>query len=85
MGGHPGRGLRLFDAAPHPTVYSGQIVASAAVADTGTDRRVFFASGKTMYALGAADGKLRWKFELGVPGDGRDPTEIQSSPVVANG
>ncbi|MCU1428815.1 MAG: hypothetical protein JWL83_2815 [Actinomycetia bacterium] len=74
-----------FDAPPHPTVYSGQIVASAAVADTGADRRVFFASGKTMYALGAADGNLRWKFELGVPGDGRDPTEIQSSPVVANG
>jgi polyvinyl alcohol dehydrogenase (cytochrome) len=71
-----------FDAPEHTNVYSGQIVASAAVADVADERRVFFASGKTMYALAAADGKQRWRFELGEPGNGDDPTEIQSSPVV---
>jgi polyvinyl alcohol dehydrogenase (cytochrome) len=74
-----------FDAPPHENVYSGQIVASAAVADVDHQRLVFFASGKTLYALDARSGKQRWKYELGVPGDGRDPTEIQSSPVVVGG
>jgi polyvinyl alcohol dehydrogenase (cytochrome) len=74
-----------FDAPRHANVYSGQIVASAAVADVGNDRRVFFASGKTMYALGAGDGRVRWRFELGTPREGNDPTEIQSSPVVVDG
>jgi polyvinyl alcohol dehydrogenase (cytochrome) len=71
-----------YDAPEHGNVYSGQIVASAALADVAKERRVFFASGKTMYALATADGKERWRFELGAPGNDDDPTEIQSSPVV---
>jgi polyvinyl alcohol dehydrogenase (cytochrome) len=74
-----------FKAPEHPTVYSGQIVASAAVADVGDDRRVFFASGKTLYALDAARGSERWKHELNPDGPADDPTEIQSSPVVVDG
>lgn len=69
----------------HPTTYSGQIVSSAAVAPVGGERRVFFGGGKTVYALRASDGRLQWRYELGRPGDGKDPTEIESSPVVANG
>ena len=69
----------------HPTTYSGQIVSSAAVADVGGEQTVYFGGGKTLYALRARDGKLRWKHELGRPGDGEDPTEIESSPVVVDG
>jgi polyvinyl alcohol dehydrogenase (cytochrome) len=71
-------------------VYAGQIVSSAAVADAGGERRVFFASGKTIYAMDAAHGKLRWKYELN-PGQGADDqtefdqTEFESSPVVVGG
>ncbi|HEX5614435.1 MAG TPA: PQQ-binding-like beta-propeller repeat protein [Acidimicrobiia bacterium] len=71
-----------YDARVHPRVYSGQIVASPAVADVGDDRLVFFASGKTMYALDAANGDVQWEHEVGEVGDDTDPTEIQSSPVV---
>lgn len=74
-----------FDAPTHDTVYSGQIVSSAAVADAAGERRVFFASGKTLYAASARDGTIRWQREFGVKGDDTDPTEIQSSPVVADG
>jgi outer membrane protein assembly factor BamB len=74
-----------YQAPAHGNVYAGQIVSSAAVADAGGERRVFFASGKTLYALDAAHGKLRWKYELN-PGQGADdPTEFESSPVVAGG
>src|SRR5262245_41411144 len=38
-----------YTAPPQKNVYSGQIVSSAAVADVGGERRVFFASGKTVY------------------------------------
>jgi polyvinyl alcohol dehydrogenase (cytochrome) len=69
----------------HPTTYSGQIVSSAAVADVGGEQTVYFGGGKTLYALRAQDGTLRWKHELGRPGDGDDPTEIESSPVVVDG
>jgi polyvinyl alcohol dehydrogenase (cytochrome) len=69
----------------HPTTYSGQIVSSAAVADVAGEQTVYFGGGKTLYALRARDGKLRWKHELGRPGDGNDPTEIESSPVVVDG
>ena len=69
----------------HPTTYSGQIVSSAAVADVAGEQTVYFGGGKTLYALRARDGKLRWKHELGRPGDGDDPTEIESSPVVVDG
>jgi polyvinyl alcohol dehydrogenase (cytochrome) len=74
-----------FDARIHPRVYSGQIVASPAVADVDDERLVFFAAGKTVYALDAATGDARWDHELGDPGNGEDATEIQSSPVVVDG
>jgi polyvinyl alcohol dehydrogenase (cytochrome) len=71
----------------HPVVYAGQIVSSAAVAEVGGRRLVFFGGGKTVYALDAADGSLVWARELGETGAGRDddPTEIESSPVVVDG
>jgi polyvinyl alcohol dehydrogenase (cytochrome) len=71
-----------FTAPRHENVYAGQIVSSAAVADAGGERRVFFASGKTLYALAADRGALRWKHELNPEGGADDPTEIESSPVV---
>jgi polyvinyl alcohol dehydrogenase (cytochrome) len=75
----------VYTAEPHKNVYSGQIVASAAVADIGGERRVVFASGKTVYAVRASDGTLRWKHELNPEGDEDDLTEIQSSPLVTDG
>jgi polyvinyl alcohol dehydrogenase (cytochrome) len=78
--------VRWQYAAPtHDEVYAGQIVSSAAVADAGGERRVFFASGKTLYAMDAAHGNLRWKHELNPAGGADDPTEFESSPVVAGG
>jgi outer membrane protein assembly factor BamB len=74
-----------YTAEPHENVYSGQIVASAAVADVDGERLVVFASGKTVYAVRTSDGTLRWKHELNPEGDENDLTEIQSSPLVANG
>ena len=74
-----------FTAKPERLVYSGQIVASAAVATVGGVRTVFVASGKTMYGLRASDGKELWRHTMGRKGDADDPTEIESSPVVADG
>jgi polyvinyl alcohol dehydrogenase (cytochrome) len=74
-----------FTAPPHKNVYSGQIVSSAAVAEVDRERRVFFGSGKTLYALRANDGRLRWKHVLNPGGGADDLTEIQSSPVIARG
>lgn len=74
-----------YETEVHPTVYAGQIVSSAAVADVDGTRTVYFGGGKTLYALRARDGSLRWKHELGRPGDGADPTEIEASPVVVDG
>jgi polyvinyl alcohol dehydrogenase (cytochrome) len=73
-----------YQAPEHSNVYSGQIVASAAVAEVDGEIAVFFASGKTMYARRATDGTPLWEHELrpGAPAD--DPTEIQSSPVVVD-
>jgi polyvinyl alcohol dehydrogenase (cytochrome) len=73
-----------YRAEPHPRVYAGQIVSSATVADVGGTRTVYFGSGKTLYALRAEDGAVRWQRDLGRGGDD-DPTEIESSPVVAGG
>ena len=42
---------------PHPRVYAGQIVSSAAVAKVDGVRTVFFGGGKTLYALRARDGQ----------------------------
>lgn len=80
-----GRERWTYQAPEHENVYSGQIVGSAAVADIGDERFVYFPSGKTMYALDASDGTLRWDYELNPGGPDDDPTEIQSSPVVAGG
>jgi len=63
----------------------GLITSSAAV----VDGRVYFAGGKTVYCLNAADGALVWKHVLcGNPDavdcatDANDPTRIFSSPAV---
>jgi polyvinyl alcohol dehydrogenase (cytochrome) len=66
----------------HQSVYAGQIVSSPAVADLDGERWVFIGSGKTMFALSAADGEERWHHELGELGDTVEPTEFESSPVV---
>src|SRR5688572_20847335 len=77
-----------YDTEHHEQVYAGQIVASAAVAEVGSDRLVFFAAGKTLYALDAISGGFQWSHELNPEGGDIDTTEIESSPVVverANG
>jgi polyvinyl alcohol dehydrogenase (cytochrome) len=74
-----------YEAHVHGQVYAGQIVSSAAVADVKGERTVFFGGGKTLYALRADDGEERWKHEVGRRGDDEDPSEIESSPVVADG
>ncbi len=74
-----------FTAPAQRLVYSGQIVASAAVANVRGVRTVFVPSGRTMYALRATDGRLLWQHRLGRRHDPDDPTEIESSPVVADG
>jgi polyvinyl alcohol dehydrogenase (cytochrome) len=74
-----------YQAHVHGRVYAGQIVSSAAVADVKGVRTVYFGGGKTLYALRAEDGKLRWKHEVGRRGDDTDPTEIESSPLVTDG
>jgi outer membrane protein assembly factor BamB len=82
---------------PHPTVYSGQIVSSAAVADVDGRSLVYFGGGKTLYALDAATGEEVWAFDTAVfdledehdvdatTSDDQRPTEIQSSPLVVDG
>ena len=74
-----------YQAHVHGQVYAGQVVSSAAVADVKGVRTVFFAGGKTLYALRTDDGSERWKHEVGRRGDDNDPSEIESSPVVADG
>jgi polyvinyl alcohol dehydrogenase (cytochrome) len=74
-----------FTAKPERLVYSGQIVGSAAVAVVRGVRTVFVPSGKTMYALRASDGKKLWEYSVGRKGGAKDPSEIESSPVVADG
>lgn len=71
-----------FDAPVHPTVYSGQIVSSAAVAHIDGEPHVLFGSGKTLYALAADAGEERWRHDVNPDGDATDPSEIQTSPVV---
>lgn len=85
LGARSGKPRWTFDAEPERLVYSGQIVGSPAVADVRGVRTVFVPSGKTMYALRASDGKVRWRYGVGKPGSKTDPTEIESSPVVADG
>ncbi len=74
-----------FDAPPHEVVYAGQIVSSAAVADVDGARIVYFGGGKTLYALDATTGEERWRHELNPDGPDDDPTEIETSPLLATG
>jgi polyvinyl alcohol dehydrogenase (cytochrome) len=80
-----GKSRWTYEAHVHGQVYAGQIVSSAAVADVKGVRTVFFGGGKTLYALRADNGQERWKHEVGRRGDDNDPSEIESSPVVADG
>jgi outer membrane protein assembly factor BamB len=66
----------------------GLITASAAVVED----TVYFAAGKTLYSVNAADGGLRWKRVIcgrpeaaNCPADPHDPTRIFSSPAIFNG
>jgi polyvinyl alcohol dehydrogenase (cytochrome) len=71
------------DDAPGATF--GPIVSSAAVADVGARRMVFFGSGPRLHALDAADGHEVWSRYFGkLPGDPDDPAEVESSPLVWN-
>jgi hypothetical protein len=70
------------------TTPGGIVTASAAV----SEKRVFFAGGKTFYALSKHDGSLVWKRVIcGRPeapdcaSDEDDPVQILSSPVVFDG
>jgi polyvinyl alcohol dehydrogenase (cytochrome) len=74
-----------FDAPEHPTVYSGQIVSSAAVAHIEGEPHVVFGAGKTLYALAADSGEERWRHDVNPNGGHTDPSEIQTSPVVVEG
>lgn len=78
-----GREQWRFAAEVHPNVYAGQIVSSAAVADIGEVRTVYFGAGNALYALRARDGEEIFRYEVG-SGDDEDPTEIESSPVVVD-
>jgi polyvinyl alcohol dehydrogenase (cytochrome) len=69
----------------HRNVYAGQIVSSAAVETVDGTETVYFGGGKTLYALRASDGSVRWKHELNPKGGADDPTEIESSPLVVDG
>jgi polyvinyl alcohol dehydrogenase (cytochrome) len=69
----------------HPNMYAGQIVSSAAVETVGGTETVYFGGGKTLYALEASDGSVRWKHELNPKGGADDPTEIESSPLIVDG
>jgi polyvinyl alcohol dehydrogenase (cytochrome) len=80
-----GKARWTYEAHVHGQVYAGQIVSSAAVANVKGVRTVFFGGGKTLYALRADNGDERWKHEVGRRGDDNDPSEIESSPVVADG
>jgi polyvinyl alcohol dehydrogenase (cytochrome) len=69
----------------HPNMYAGQIVSSAAVEKVAGTQTVYFGGGKTLYALRASDGSVRWKHELNPDGGADDPTEIESSPLLVDG
>lgn len=73
-----------FEAATEPNVYAGNIVASAAVTDLDGAQVVLFASGRTLYALDTASGDEVWSLAVGTAAPD-DFTEIESSPVVADG
>jgi polyvinyl alcohol dehydrogenase (cytochrome) len=82
-----GEELWTFDAEPYPNVYAGLIVSSAAVAAVEGEEApsVLFGAGRTLYALDAASGEVRWTHELTDLDPATDFTEIESSPAVADG
>ncbi|MFN8018997.1 MAG: PQQ-binding-like beta-propeller repeat protein [Acidimicrobiales bacterium] len=69
----------------HPPVYAGQIPASPTVTSIDGHRVLVVASGRTVWALDAADGEPRWRHTFGDPTDPNDPIEIEGSPAVAAG
>jgi len=73
-----------IDLEPAPNTYAGQIVSSAAVADVEDVRTVYVGGGRSLYALDADDGDVRWSHEFGTGADD-DFTEIESSPLVVDG
>lgn len=74
-----------FSFKPHPGSSYPQ-AASAAVADIAGTRRVYIASGMTMYCLEAASGRLIWEFDAGTGCEDCDflteRNEILSSALV---
>ena len=62
-----------YDTEIHDKVYAGQIVSSAAVADVDGVRTVFFAGGKTLYALRPPTASWCWRHELGRRGRRQRP------------
>jgi outer membrane protein assembly factor BamB len=79
-----------FPSPPRKTTDGGIITSSAAVDEIR--RIVYFGAGKTLYALNAKDGSLRWKRVIcGNPDffacafNPLDPTRIFSSPAVFGG
>jgi outer membrane protein assembly factor BamB len=65
-----------------PQIYAGQIPASPSLATIGGEAAVIIDAGRYVWALRASDGTGIWHHEVGVPGDGRDPIEIEGSPAV---
>lgn len=62
------------------TVNAGNIIQAAPTVADGT---VYFANGAgTVYAVTAADGTERWRFDTGTRGDG---PPVETSPTVADG
>ena len=76
-----GKAKWTYQTEVHTPIYAGQITGGPAVAELGGERTVVVGGGKTLYALKASDGSLRWKHTLNPSGTG-DPTEIESSVVV---
>ena len=79
-----GQARWTFQAATEPNVYAGNIVSSAAVTAVDDKQVVIFASGRTLYALDTATGTEVWNYAVG-SADPDDFSEIESSPVVADG
>ncbi len=85
----PARCLPSGSPQPSRNKTDGGIITSSAAVVDGV---VYFAAGKTLYSLNAADGSLRWKKVIcGNPdkpdcaADSQDPTRIFSSPAVFDG
>lgn len=85
----PARCLAPGETPPDRLSSDGGLVTSTALVQDG---KVYFAGGKTLYALRASNGRLLWKRVLcgnpdvaGCEHDDADPTRIFSSPVIRHG